>query len=152
MAHIFHYTEHVLYYLQPWAAFIYFLLGNWKYFGWVATLLSCLIRVISLCFGFWSFTELSEVFQVNFDFCTQLYLFVISHWCLLWTLIVLFNSIMTICETYSMAGRQVFEVSPSSLGGSLYAVAVSSRGSDMQKVKKAAPLQYLIPCFISMLM
>ncbi|ONK67151.1 uncharacterized protein A4U43_C06F16540 [Asparagus officinalis] len=33
----------------------------------------------------------------------------------------------------SMVGRQVFEVPPASIGGSLYAVAVSSRGTEVQK-------------------
>ncbi|XP_038986983.1 uncharacterized protein LOC103722332 isoform X2 [Phoenix dactylifera] len=33
----------------------------------------------------------------------------------------------------SMAGRQVIEVPPTSVGGSLYAIAVSSRGVDIQK-------------------
>ncbi|KAJ1696999.1 hypothetical protein LUZ63_005511 [Rhynchospora breviuscula] len=33
----------------------------------------------------------------------------------------------------SMAGRHIFEVPPASVGGSLYAIAVSSRGLDVQK-------------------
>lgn len=32
-----------------------------------------------------------------------------------------------------MAGRQVFEVSPASVGGSLFSVAVCFRGADIQK-------------------
>ena len=33
-----------------------------------------------------------------------------------------------------MCGRHVFEVSPSSVGGSLYSIAVGWRGMDVQKV------------------
>lgn len=34
----------------------------------------------------------------------------------------------------SMASRQVFDVPSASVGGSLYSIAVCSRGADMQKV------------------
>jgi vacuolar protein sorting-associated protein 13A/C len=33
-----------------------------------------------------------------------------------------------------MASRQVFEVPSTSVGGSVYSIAVCSRGADMQKV------------------
>ncbi|XP_078433928.1 calcium-dependent lipid-binding family protein isoform X2 [Wolffia australiana] len=38
----------------------------------------------------------------------------------------------------SMGGRQVFEVSPSSVGGSLFSIAVGSRGTDMQKALESS--------------
>ncbi|MQL90982.1 hypothetical protein Taro_023594, partial [Colocasia esculenta] len=38
----------------------------------------------------------------------------------------------------SMAGRQVFEVPPSSVGGSLFSLAVSCRGNDMQKALESS--------------
>ncbi|XP_077211040.1 calcium-dependent lipid-binding family protein isoform X2 [Tasmannia lanceolata] len=38
----------------------------------------------------------------------------------------------------SMAGRQVFEVSPASVGGSLFSVAVSFRGIDLQKALESS--------------
>ena len=41
-----------------------------------------------------------------------------------------------------MASRQVFEVPPTSVGGSLYSVAVCSRGADMQKVNYLAFLPF----------
>ncbi|ERM95782.1 hypothetical protein AMTR_s00700p00004930, partial [Amborella trichopoda] len=37
-----------------------------------------------------------------------------------------------------MAGRQVFEVSPASVGGSQFSVAVSFRGLDMQKALESS--------------
>lgn len=44
--------------------------------------------------------------------------------------------VVTFGECCSMAGRQVIEVSPTSVGGSCYAIAVSSRGVDIQKVNR----------------
>lgn len=42
-----------------------------------------------------------------------------------------------------MAGRQVFEVSPASVGGSLFSVAVCFRGMDIQKVKHFSYFAYM---------
>lgn len=51
--------------------------------------------------------------------------------------------IWTCCEYCSMAGRHVFEVSPTSIGGSLFSVAVCFRGDDIQKVSNVRYLGYM---------
>jgi vacuolar protein sorting-associated protein 13A/C len=43
----------------------------------------------------------------------------------------------------SMASRQVFEVPPTSVGGSLFSIGVCSRGADTQKVNNWAVLAFL---------
>ncbi|RXH80093.1 hypothetical protein DVH24_041240 [Malus domestica] len=43
------------------------------------------------------------------------------------------SSVILILTEYSMAGRQVYEVPPANIGGSLFCVAVSYRGMDNQK-------------------
>jgi len=42
-----------------------------------------------------------------------------------------------------MASRQVFEVPPTSVGGSLYSIGVCSRGADTKKVNDGALLAFL---------
>lgn len=42
-----------------------------------------------------------------------------------------------------MTGRQVFEVPPTSVGGSLFSVAVCFRGVDIQKVSNIRYLVYM---------
>lgn len=57
--------------------------------------------------------------------------------------------IWTCCEYCSMAGRHVFEVSPASIGGSLFSVAVCFRGVDNQKVSNVRYLGYMIQITIA---
>jgi hypothetical protein len=46
-----------------------------------------------------------------------------------------------------MASRQVFEVPPTSVGGSLYSIGVCSRGADMKKVNDGALLAFFTLIF-----
>jgi len=44
----------------------------------------------------------------------------------------------------SMASRQVFEVPPASVGGSLYSIGVCSRGGDTHKVSDWVLLHFMV--------
>lgn len=51
---------------------------------------------------------------------------------------------MSFGKSCSVSGRQVVEVSPSAIGGLPFAIAVSSRGIDIQKVYRLSHRMFII--------